>query len=44
MSQELQNNHVSSTTMDIVFGETSKFKYLKSAKEFFVTYTLDPSL
>ena len=37
MSQELQNNHVSSTTMDIVFGETSKFKYLKSAKEFCVT-------
>ena len=37
MSQELQNNQVSLTTTDIVFGETSKFKYLKSAKEFFVT-------
>ena len=34
MSQELQNNQVSLTTTDIVFGETSKFKYPKSAKEF----------
>ena len=34
MSQKLQYNQVSSTTTDNVFGETSKFKYPKSAKEF----------
>lgn len=38
MAQELQNNQVSSTTTDIIiFGETSKFTYPKSAKEFCIT-------
>jgi hypothetical protein len=34
MSKKLQDNQVSSTTPEIVFGETSKFTYSKSAREF----------